>query len=143
MGVLTDIFAGNRGELPKLNDEDAIPRDLFDTVEAKGIDAVKLAQLQVIVEGISFGDAISQSELAHAVDEEEGPWIMSFPATLIARLASASDDQVNEYGHAWAATEEFRLDGWSEAEVHAILREIVQLVRRKHPDHEVFVWTCL
>ena len=143
MGVLTDIFAGTRDQLPKLDDAEAIPRDLFDTVEAKSIDPVKIAQLQAIVEGITFDAAIGQSELAHAVDEQEGPWVMSFPSTLAERLAMASDEQLTDFGRAWAATEEFRLDGWSESDVHAILREITQLVQRKRPNQEIFVWTCV
>lgn len=143
MGVLTDIFIGARDQLSKLDGEETIPRDLFDTVEAKGIDPVKVAQLQVIVEGVGFDEAIGQSEVAHAVDEQDGPWIMSFPETLARKLSDASDGELREIGRAWAATEEFRLDRWPESEVHLILREITDLVKRKEPNQEVFVWTCV
>src|SRR5438552_1252394 len=130
MGILTDIFAADPDQLSQLQDEEAIPQDLFDTVEAKSIDPVKIAQLQTIVEGKPFDEAIGECDLAYAVSETDGPWVMRFPASLAARLVAATPEELKRFGDRWASIEEFKLDRWPAEAVHGVLSDIAALAHR-------------
>jgi hypothetical protein len=127
MGVLTDYFLASPAELERLK-EDIVPAEEFDSVDAKGIDQVKLAQLYEIVCGLPYLDAMSRFRLVHEVSED-GPWTTTVDPELVSALADLSDSELLETASRWSKIEEFTLDGWSESDVMDVLTRLQQLAK--------------
>ena len=64
-----------------------------------------------------------------ASDGTDGPWVYRVPDQLTARLAETPESDLPQYAKAWAATEEFRLDGWETADALELLTDLHGLAK--------------
>jgi hypothetical protein len=143
MGVLTDLFIATDAEVERLA-PDAIPLERFGGVDIKGVGTIKLAELDAILCGVDFDQAMDRIELVRARSEKLGPWITRMPPELVAALAALDETEIVSYGERWAATEEFVEDGWYPEDVVAVLGQMVELARHAVADGKaVYAWTSL
>ena len=122
MGLLTDFFIAAPSDIKAL-DISQSPVGSFPGLQAKNTDPVKIVRLQCCIDGRTF------EEHMPLVDEmyeklvrdggQEGPWIFRVPQILCDALASASPADIDRYGKAWAATEEWTTDGGTAADTLA------------------------
>lgn len=146
MGVLTDFVVANRDEA-KLVGETDVPSAVFDGIDAKGIDQVKMATLHSILTQTEYDpDLLATDESFLYTGSEDGPWVQALPDTMIARLADLSVFETKRVAQEWFATEEFqpKYSGWSVDDVAAFLTEMTRLARVAVSENKtVFMWTCL
>lgn len=124
MGILTDAFIASESELAGLRPGAGGPAGRFPTVQAKGIEPVKLATLEAIILSASVEMWDDDGLLERDWEEE---WVYRLPASLAQALAELPPAEVPRVARAWAATEEWRLDGVSPAD-GAALAELATLV---------------
>ena len=116
MGLLTDVFVATEDEIDDAVLEEG-PADRFPTVEAKGVEIVKITSLNGIATRRSYDlddggfDRLSAEVPVTRYAGEEGPWLFRLPAPLLAALAAADGSKLGEINEAWARTEEWQLDG--------------------------------
>jgi hypothetical protein len=92
-------------------------------------------------------DAVVQTigEFASLYDvSEEGPWVFGIPEPLVRQLAAVDDQRAVAIVDAWAATEEFVLDGWDRDSVRSILDALRGLARDAAAQQKsLLMWSCL
>ncbi len=97
-------------------------------VHAKRVDPVKIVQLQCCIEGVPFEERLPLLDTMLVRDAgEDGPWIIRLPELLESSLASFSLADIDRYGRAWAATEEWQMDDGSPDWIVPFLGEISRL----------------
>src|SRR5262245_44056609 len=109
--MLTDFFIATAAEVQAL-DIGQSPAASVRCLRAKGTDPVKIVQLQCCIDGASFEERMPllDSMIVRQAGDD-GPWISQLPEALESRLASASPEELDRVGRAWAATEEWKRDG--------------------------------
>jgi hypothetical protein len=144
MGLLTDFFVAAPTEIQSVDIAHS-PVGSFPGLHAKRTDPVKLVQLQCCIDGATFEERMPLLDEMLVRDAgQEGPWIFRVPQTLSDALASAGPADIQTHGRAWAATDEWRADGGTEAELVPYLSEIAQLASRARAEQRaLYVWMCL
>ena len=144
MGLLTDFFIAAPSDIDVL-DISQSPVGRFPGLEAKRTDPVKIVQLQCCIDGRTFEEHLPLlDEMSVRDDGQEGPWLFRVPQILCDALASATPDDIDRHGRAWAATEEWTADGGTAADIVPYLAEIAQLASRaKAEQRSLFMWMCL
>jgi hypothetical protein len=144
MGLLTDFFIADPADIETL-DISRSPIGEFAAIEGKRTDPVKIVRLQCCIDGSTFEERMPQlNEMLVREAAEDGPWIYRVPPALCEALASARAADLDRYGRAWAATEEWTLDGGTPAEIVPYLGQIAQLASRaKAEQMSLFIWTSL
>ena len=104
MSLLTDFFIAHPDAIWALNDN--LSCEQFSHVQAKRVDPIKIATLDEILtqEPDHVPDPIRQ-----AYDGDIS--IVAIRQALADKLAELSDEEVPQVALAWAATEEWQLDG--------------------------------
>lgn len=121
MSVLTSIIIAEHSEALRVA-EAANPTELWEGIDAKGMDPVKLCSLYAILAACDPDAVLSLFD--QLAGSDEGPWVMRTPPDLPELLASISDpDQVAQQ---WAETEEFRIDNWP---LNAVKDSLAELTR--------------
>jgi hypothetical protein len=142
--MLTDFFIATPAEVQAL-DIAQTPATSIRCLRAKRTDPVKIVQLHCCIEGGSFEQAMPLLDTMLVRDAgQEGPWIFRLPEVLEGRLASASAADIDRFGKAWAATEEWTRDGGTPQTIVPFLGAIAQFaVDARAQQRSVYVWMCL
>lgn len=110
--ALTDFVIAREDEAESLGEAED-PADTWPTLEAKGVETVKLATLCALAANDSDdADAFAGAFDLVAGDPEEGPWILAVPAEIVAVLAGIPDARLASIASRWAETDELQMDGW-------------------------------
>lgn len=126
VGLLTDFVIAREDEADALGEAED-PADTWPTLEAKGVETVKLATLCALAANDSDdADAFAGAFDLVAGDAEEGPWILAVPAEIVAVLAGIPDARLASIASRWAETDELQMDGWSAADA----RDFIGKLRR-------------
>lgn len=146
MGILTDAFVASASELDALRPGAGGPAAFFPTVQAKGMDPVKLEALEDII----AAPARPQNADGMLVREWEEQWLYRLPASLARALVELPPDEIPRVAREWAATEEWRLDGVdstdeaSVAGVAALIGGLRQLAWQARQDGKaLYLWISL
>lgn len=107
MGILTDAFVASASDLDALRPGVGGPAAFFPTLQAKGMDPVKLASLEALL----APPAREWDEDGLLAREWEEQWVYRLPASLAHALVALPADEIPRMAREWAATEEWRLDG--------------------------------
>ena len=144
MPVLSDFFVAPLDEVLGF-DAKRSPESLFPSIRAKGVEIVKLVQLQCIVEGSTFDDHLADLDsLFLRTEAESGPWVLTVPKTLQQSLATASEAELENIGQRWAATDEWIRDSGNPHEVAQLVREVAGLARKmKELVGDMYLWVSL
>jgi hypothetical protein len=130
MSLLSDFFIALPDEVQRI-DLPRSPAEKFHGVYAKRVDPLKLLLLQSCVEGSSLDEHLDSMETMKVREAEpDGPWIFEVPHSVCEALANARDDEIEQYGTAWAETEEWVSDGGTAEEIVPLLRSIALLAQR-------------
>jgi hypothetical protein len=142
--MLTDFFVATLAEAEAL-DITKSPAVSLRCLRASRTDPVKIVQLQCCIDGASFQERMPLLD-AMLVRQagEEGPWVFRLPEVLETRLASASKEDIERFGKAWAATEEWRRDGGTPQTIIPFLGAIAQFAAdARAQERSVYVWMSL
>ncbi len=139
--MITDFFTATQAEVQSLD----IAKGPSQCLRAKRTDPVKLVQLQCCIDGVPFEQRLPLLDQMLVRDGgEDGPWIYRLPEVLQGRLAAASAADVERFGRAWAATDEWKRDGGTPDLIVPFLAEIARLAAKAAAQQRaVFVWMCL
>jgi hypothetical protein len=145
--MLTNLIVATLEEAPAILQSQG-HASIWPTLEAKGIDQVKLASLRFILKGEPPEDnAVIQymkSFDIHADGGAEGPWIDSLPEDLVGLLAAIPVADIPNLATAWANTEEAQLDRWLAADVEPVLGELSALAAGAVAQGKrLLLWVCL
>lgn len=144
--MLTDLIVATIEEAPAILRSQG-HASIWPTLEAKGIDQVKLASLRFILRGEPPEDhAVIQymkSFDAQADGGDEGPWIDSLPEDLVGLLATIAASDIPNLAAAWANTDEAKLDRWVAADVESLLAELSAFAAGAVAQGKrVLLWVC-
>ena len=150
MSVLTDIV------LAKASEAEAVliqhPQRTWPHLDAKGLDPLKWGDLYALllqdpeVDALDLADEFLPIESAEA-DDEEGPWVMPWPARFTALLAALPPSRVPEVVAQWLASDE--PPDWPAAALQALLHELPPLAQQvqasqTHPEPlQLLLWISL
>jgi hypothetical protein len=142
--VLTAFFLADDGALEAIRASAVIsPRtNGFPYVEFRGLSPVALVTLDAAVTGddaTAITDDVLSEPLAILDDGEQ--LLLATRPVLLTALRDLTD--IETAASAWAATEEMRLDGFSDDNCAAMLRELSALAREAHDEEHLFVWLCV
>jgi hypothetical protein len=142
--MLTDFFIATPPEVQAL-DIAQTPATTVRCLRAKCTDPVKIVQLQCCIDGASFEERMPLlNKMLVRQAGEEGPWIFQLPEVLATRLASASTDELDRFGRAWAATEEWQRDRGTPQTIVPFLTAIAQFaVEARTQNRSVYIWMSL
>jgi hypothetical protein len=142
--MLTDFFIATTAEVQAL-DITRGPSAQVQCLRAKRTDPVKIVQLQCCIEGVPFEQRMPLLDTMLVREAaQEGPWVFRLPEALESTLASSSVSDIERYGRAWAATEEWQRDGGTPEQIVPFLAEIAHLASSARTQQSsVFVWMSL
>lgn len=145
--MLTDLIVATLEEAPVILNSQG-HANIWPTLEAKGMDQVKLASLRFILKGEPPEDNLvieyMKSFEAQADGGEEGPWIAAIPEDLVHLLAMISASDTSTLATAWANTEEAKLDRWQAADVEPFLGELSAFAAGAVAQGKrLLLWVCL
>ena len=125
--MLTDLIAAIPTDAPAILSTLGYA-SVWPTLEARGVDAIKLSSLAFILRGQPLEDGPlldhTRSFESLAIEDDGGPWIELVPQPLVIDLAQLPADRLDAVAAAWAATEEVAQAGWSETEARSFLGEL-------------------
>ncbi len=150
MGILTDLFVASDGEIDDALVEEG-PAQRFPTIEGKSVDTVKITSLNGIATNRNYDLArggLEQllSEVTEVRDAgEEGPWVFRLPGALVSALATADEERLAEINNAWAATDEWKLDGVvTPDDIRWLVDDLAALARKaRAAGKNVYLWLSL
>lgn len=109
-------------------------KDGFPKLAAHTVDAIKLANLALILDGkeLRDDDVISFANRFEDIANqgEDGPWLYVCPRELLLFLADLHPSRVPDVAKAWVLTEEAQLDQWTEADTTAFLKALSNFCAR-------------
>eukprot|EP01036_Dinobryon_divergens_P057521 gene57521-76794_t len=145
--MLTDFIVATRDDIPAILNSSA-HSSIWPTLEAKGVDRIKLASLRFILKGEppDDGPVIEYLKLfdLYSAKEHDGPWIEAIPSDLVFLLTQISPSGISSAAIAWANTEEARLDRWQASDVASLLRELSALAASALVQNKaLLLWVCL
>ena len=143
MGVLSDfVIAGP-------DDGTAIgasfkPATTWSTLEAKGVDTIKLSTLYCSATGTGYFDGLEASFEFVGGDKEEGPWVFKFPAEVLSVIAGISGEQTDIVAATWVQSEELQLDQWLLAEASEFIESLSAHARQAVASNSaLYLWLSL
>lgn len=138
MGILTNIVAAEEDEFAAIG-ESLRPLDEWSGVERRGIDTAKIATMHCLLTGDEFEEAIGAYEPVYFA--EEGAVVLRMADELTGRLAALDGEALELVADELAATEEYELEQWEVADVHALVMDLADLARLAESQGQVlFVW---
>ncbi|MDP2316580.1 MAG: hypothetical protein Q8P41_27045 [Pseudomonadota bacterium] len=146
MGILTDFFVATREEVENF-DFTEMPRERFPTLQTKGLDPVKMATLHTILVGADLDDVESVvARIPEPIHEEEDGELVVFalPEAIVHGLADLDDNEASRLAERWVATEEFKMEGWTRADIDPVLSELRTFMEEAvRSEKDVFLWVCV
>jgi hypothetical protein len=144
MGLLSDFFIATKAEVDSL-DIRVSPAASLPAVQARSVEAVKLTQLQCIIDGSVFSDHLEDLGAMMVKSEgADGPWVFLVPGLIGRTLAESDEHKVRDLAIAWASTDEWNLDGGKPEEIIPLLNNLGGLARRANAENrELYVWLSL
>ena len=141
---LTEFVLADRVDAQRVCDS-VSPSDEFKSMDAKGVDPVKLGMLYAILADTEdVPDFVDDEPLCDG--GEEGPWVMELPKDLVQRLARLDATQIGAAATKWANTEEFssEYDDWTPELVHEVLSDLAKLCAQAvGANKSVLMWMSL
>lgn len=138
MGILTNIIAAEEDEVVAIG-ESLRPVDEWSGIERRGVDTAKVATLHCLLTGDEFEQASGAYEPVYV--GTEGAVVLRIADEVTARLATLGEEALELVAEELAATEEYEMEQWDAAEVHALVMELADLARlADSQDQALFVW---
>jgi hypothetical protein len=142
MGVLSDLVVADESDAGKVG-RAPVPSREFGGIDIKGIDSIKFGTLHSLLTGATFRELLPLYDPVVTVSEE-GPWVFRIPQDLVERLVGLGAAERRSTAEQWAATEEFRLDGWKPQEVADALEAICgEASKAMSSGRALFLWMSL
>jgi hypothetical protein len=116
----------------------------FDGVVARGIDpVVTLGQLLAFVRGLTWNpELVGADQIARSTDSQA--WVERLGEQARDGLADAADDALPEIVVKWSHAEDISLPEADEAQLLALVTDLVGLARRaRAADQLLYCWCCL
>jgi hypothetical protein len=127
MGLVTNIIAAEEDEAEAVAMSDR-PVEEWTGIEARDIDAVKLATLHCLLSDDGFDEALYAYEPILVLDDE-GVMLLRIPDHITEKLTLLDEEGLERVGEELAATEVFELTGWPVEEVQALVVELSDVAR--------------
>lgn len=145
--MLTDLIVAIEEDAPAILNAQG-HASIWPTLEAKGVDQVKLASLRFILKGLPPDDeqVIEYMKSFEALVDggEKGPWIDALPEDLVHLLATMPGSDLPKVAGAWANIEEAKLDRWVADDVEKRLGELAALAATAVAQGKrLLLWICL
>ena len=112
MGVLSDFVIADTGQGPEIGNSE-FPPHTWPTLEAKGMDPIKLATLYCSIVGKAYHNDIQASFELVGGKKNEGPWVFEFPREILHAIAGVSEVHVQDIAAKWVDTGDLQMDGWA------------------------------
>jgi hypothetical protein len=139
MGLVTNIIAAEEDEAEAVAMSDR-PVEEWTGIEARDIDAVKLATLHCLLNDDSFEEALYAYEPILVLDDE-GVLVLRIPDDVTEKLTRLDEEGLERVGEELAATEVFELTGWPVEEVQALVVELSDVARvAESQGHVMLAW---
>ncbi|QGW80399.1 hypothetical protein [Variovorax paradoxus] len=123
MGILSDFVIADTGSGVQIG-ESINPIDRWPTLQAKGVETIKLATLYCAISGKDYHNDLQKSFQLVGGDKEEGPWVFEFPGDILRCVARLDSSNLHGVAQAWQATEEVQMDGWSVDDASEFIRAL-------------------
>jgi len=142
MGVLSDVIVASAAEAQRVLDVDSGARP-WPWAPMKGIDHVKLGQLEAVFRGGAYDPGFVEAcELLASADESV--WVFRIPDILTDQLARLGPSAMKAPASEWAKAEEFALDRWTPQQVEEALSELASLaVKARATGKDLLLWMSL
>lgn len=127
MAQVTNIVAAEEDEAEAVAMSDR-PIDEWSGIEARDIDAAKLATLHCLLSEDDFQEALYAYEPVVAL-YDEGVQVIRIPDHIVEKLTLLDEEALENVGEELAATEEFEMAGWPVEEVQAFVVELSDVAR--------------
>lgn len=138
MSLLTQIVAAEDDEAAAIG-ESLRPLDEWSGIERRGIDTAKIVVMHCLLTGDDFDCAANYYEPVYIGGE--GAVVLRLANEATERLATLDEDGLDCLATELAATEDFELEGWPEAEVAEMVLELAELAELAESQGQaLFVW---
>jgi hypothetical protein len=125
MSTLADLIVATSSDTEAIVASD-YPLGTYEGVNVDGLDPLQVAALHSLIVSKDLGELIGDYQPV-AQGSPGGPWLIRFPADLIAALASLHpEDQASTAGQ-WASSEHLLEAGWSTQDAEKYLAQLVRL----------------
>ena len=104
------------------------PLDTFEGVNVDGLDPLQIAALHSSLTGKEFSGLLGEYEPV-AQGSPSGPWLIGFPAELIASLAIIAPQNQASIAAQWASADQLQEAGWSAQDAEKFLARLVRLAQ--------------
>lgn len=146
VAILTDFFAARRDEV-ETYDFTEMPRERFPTLQTKGLDPVKMATLHTLLIGEDIHDVESVvARIPEPIHEDDDGDLVVFalPDAIVRGLADLDDNGAARLAERWVATEEFKMEGWTRADIDPVLAELRTFMEEAvRTERDVYLWVCV
>ncbi len=139
MAVLADLLVAEAGDIPSIIASD-YPLGTFRGINVDGLDPLTIAALHADLSGEVFEILL---EKYHPVAEASpnGPWLIQFPADIVARLAEFSPPDYPPLAKRWLATDQVARAGWSPEQAERFVGQMIYLAQNASYDgKDLFLW---
>ena len=128
VGLLTSVVIADFSDA-KAIEQSSNPVETWEGFDARGIDPVKLEQLQLLVQKES---STEQADVTFPLlaGADEGPWVFGFPQGFTALLAKLTPPTLLQVTRQWLETDELLMDNWQLQETRTVLTSL-QCVAQK------------
>ena len=127
MSSLADLIVATSSDAEAIVASD-YPLGTFEGVNVDGLDPLQIAALHASLTGKEFGELLGEYE-PFAQGSPSGPWLIGFPAELIASLAIIAPQNQVSIAEQWASTEQLQAGGWSGPDAEVYLARLVHFAQ--------------
>ena len=127
VGSLADLIVAVSTDAPAIVASD-YPLGTFRGVNIDGLDPLKVAALHSLFTDKGFHDILGHYRPV-AEASASGPWLIKFPAELIAFLGHIAPQDHGSVAAKWAATYQVQEEGWSEKDTEKFLDRVVHFAQ--------------
>ena len=124
-----------------------MPQEHFPTLQFKGLDPVKMATLHTLLIGADIDDVEAVvARIPEPIHEEDGGDLVVFalPDAVVRGLADLDDNGTARLAERWVTTEEFKMEGWTRADIDPVLSELRTFMDEAvRVERDVFLWVCV
>jgi len=147
VAILSDILVADRSDAPAIISLGGMHGLPWPRLALKGLDTIKLGTLfQILHHRPVDDDSVAKFMRDALLDQRsaEGPWVFLVPEELTSSLAEVAEARAEGVVEQWAATDEFQLDGWPEADVEQCLQELIAHARQaRDSGKSLLLWMSL
>lgn len=139
MAVMADLLVAGAGDIPTIVASE-YPLGEFKGINVDGLDPLTLTALHAELSGELF-EALLEKYHPVAEATPSGPWLIQFPADMVARLAEFSPPDYPALAKRWVATDQVVDAGWSPEQAERFVGQAVYLAQNASYDgKELFLW---